>query len=186
MMAMITPLTSTLPSVQTAIIADSLGTLVVSDSVPIPAIDPDMVLVKNQAVAVNPVDVKSADNLAQPGATSGFDFAGIVIAIGSQVSRVAIGDRVCGSVHGMNKDRPRDGAFAQYVGTLADMTLKIPTDMSFEHAATLATGLGTVGLALRSLGLLAQAEPGEKLSSVVLVYGGSTATGTLALQLLNQ
>jgi NADPH:quinone reductase-like Zn-dependent oxidoreductase len=65
--------------------------------------------------------------------------------------------------------------------------MKIPPHMSWAEAATLGTGIGTMGLALfHNLQV-----PGYPTSPAapsaaknVLVYGGSTASGTLALQLL--
>ena len=54
--------------------------------------------------------------------------------------------------------------------------------MSFEEAATLGVGVTTVGQALyQSLGLPYPTEP-TKEKVHLLIYGGSTATGTLAIQ----
>jgi NADPH:quinone reductase-like Zn-dependent oxidoreductase len=63
--------------------------------------------------------------------------------------------------------------------------MKMPDEMSFEEAATMGSGIGTMGLALfRSLGVPGYpAEPTLKPKHV-LVYGGSSATGTMAIQLL--
>lgn len=59
--------------------------------------------------------------------------------------------------------------------------MKIPHDMSFETAATLGAGITTVGQNLyQSLALpLPQSEASD---NYVLIYGGSTATGSLAIQ----
>lgn len=80
---------------------------------------------------------------------------------------------------------PKVGAYAQYVGGTDVGVLKIPEHMSFTQAATLGTGIGTAGLALfRSLQIPGwPTRPAEK-PQLVLVYGGSTATGTLVIQLL--
>jgi NADPH:quinone reductase-like Zn-dependent oxidoreductase len=54
--------------------------------------------------------------------------------------------------------------------------------MSFEAAATLGAGIITLGQALyQSLGLPLPSEP-AKVPFPVLIYGGSTATGSLAIQ----
>ena len=59
---------------------------------------------------------------------------------------------------------------------------KIPDSISFEEAATLPTGLTTVGQALyMSMKLPLPTEP-AKTPFPVLIYGGSTATGSLAVQ----
>jgi NADPH:quinone reductase-like Zn-dependent oxidoreductase len=177
-----------LPFTQTAIIGLPGGALGISQDVRLPELEDDMIIVKNVAVALNPVDTKMTGHLACPGAISGTDFAGTVVAIGSNVQTptpVAIGDRICGTVQGTHCLTPRVGAFAQYVGATGFITLKIPEQMSFEEGAMLGSGLATIGLALfRSLDV-----PGHPLKpavkpKVVLVYGGSTTTGTMAIQLL--
>ena len=56
--------------------------------------------------------------------------------------------------------------------------------MSFERAASLGAGVTTIGLCLyKSLQLPLPTAPAEVPFSV-LVYGGSTATGVLAIQFL--
>ncbi|KAA8643973.1 hypothetical protein EYZ11_008225 [Aspergillus tanneri] len=152
---------------------------------PIPSVAPDMVLVKTAAVALNPTDHKMAANFPTPGAISGCDFAGTVVAIGSAVTKpLALGDRVCGGVHGANPLEPTIGAFAEYVGATAHILAKIPDSLSFQDAAAIGgAGPSTMALALRdSLGLSGKGSSDSE--EFVLVYGGSTATGTMALQLL--
>jgi NADPH:quinone reductase-like Zn-dependent oxidoreductase len=59
---------------------------------------------------------------------------------------------------------------------------KIPERMSFEETATLGTGVTTVGQTLyMTLKLPLPTAPAEK-AIPILIYGGSTATGTLAIQ----
>ncbi len=54
--------------------------------------------------------------------------------------------------------------------------------MSFEEAATLGVGITTVGQGLyQSLGLPLPGQ-GKGDGKVLLIYGGSTATGALAIQ----
>lgn len=177
-----------LPVRQTAIVGLSNGELGISQDVHLPGLEPDMIMVKNVAVALNPVDTKMTGNLASSGAISGMDFAGTVEAIGSNVQTptpIVIGDRVCGAVQGMHSLTPRVGAFAEYVGATGFVSMKIPEQLSFEEGATLGSGIGTIGLALfRSLEIPGYpTEPAIKPREV-LVYGGSTATGTMAIQLI--
>ena len=59
---------------------------------------------------------------------------------------------------------------------------KIPDGMSFEDAATLGVGITTVGQSLyMTLNLPLPTEP-AKTPFPILIYGGSTATGILAIQ----
>ncbi|OPB43451.1 enoyl reductase [Trichoderma guizhouense] len=181
-----------LPQHQTAIVAQGPGQMTIQKDAPVPALAHDMVLVKTATVAINPVDVKSLDYSPAPGAIIGFDFAGTIVALGSDAvkeGRLAVGDRVAGVVYGMDRLQPDVGAFAQYVGALADLVLKLPDHISLEDAAAL--GLAT---ATAAYGLFKEMElPGalDRLSGkvsdrsdFVLVAGGSTATGTRAIELL--
>ena len=156
-----------------------------AESCPIPQVQPDEILVRVVCVALNPVDWKSADLSPAVGATWGIDFSGEVVSIGSAVKRpFSLGDGVCGGVFGNNPDEPNNGAFAEYLAAPGDLVFKIPPGMSFQVAATLGIGLSTLGLALyQFLKLPFPISPTSK-SSYVLVYGGGTATGTLAIQLL--
>ena len=162
------------------------GSLTVSVDAPVPRLDPDMIIVRNAAVSVNPVDTKLDGPYSTPGAIAGCDFAGVIVAVGTNVqAHVHVGDRVCGAVMGMNPLEPSVGAFATFVGAPGNLVLKIPSAMTFPTAAALPTVCATAGLALfKSLGLPATPrQPAEK-PFPVLVYGGSTATGTMSIQLL--
>ena len=184
-----------LPKQQTAIIAQGAGQLSVQHNAPVPALAHDMIMVKTAAVAINPVDVKALDYSPAAGSIMGFDFAGTVVALGTDAAaqgRLAVGDRVAGVVYGMDKLQPDVGAFAQYVGALADLTLKLPNDLTFENAAALGLAVATATYGLfkelelpssqdqLATGNGEQQQPG----AYVLVAGGSTATGTRAIQLL--
>lgn len=89
------------PKHQVAIIGDGQGKLKLSNHVETPELEPDMVMVKAKAVALNPVDVKMSGPLASVGAVAGHDYAGVVVALGSDAwtaADVKVGDRVCGAV----------------------------------------------------------------------------------------
>lgn len=177
---------SPVPTRQTAIVATHNGSLTVSGDVSVPRLDPEMILVQNAAVSINPVDTKLEGPYSTPGAIAGCDFAGTVLAVGSRVTHnVQVGDRVCGAIMGMNPLEPAIGAFASYVGAPGDLVLTLPRNMTFAAAAALPTVCATAGLALyRSLGLPATPRNPAQKPFPVLVYGGSTATGTTAIQLL--
>lgn len=69
--------------------------------------------------------------------------------MGSAVKRrIQAGDRVCGTVMGMNPLEPAVGSFATYVGAPGDLTLTLPTSVTFETGCALGTAFATAGLAL--------------------------------------
>ena len=104
----------------------------------------------------------------------GVEFAGDVVAIGKDVHRFKVGDKVFGTTTGL-----RYGANAEYVcvpeqrqqGVIAPM----PTNATYEEAAALSVG-GMTALFLLQKGNL---KPGAE----VLVYGASGSVGTIAVQL---
>ncbi|KAE8382663.1 chaperonin 10-like protein [Aspergillus bertholletiae] len=150
---------------------------------PRPALRDDYILIKTVSVAVNPTDWKHVDFLAPPGVLVGCDYAGIVEEVGPAVKKpFRKGDRVCGFAHGANAVQPADGTFAEYIVAKGDIQITIPDNLSFQEAATLGVGISTVGQALyQSLKLALPTDPISN-PEPVLIYGGSTATGVLAIQ----
>ena len=69
--------------------------------VPFPKLRGDYILVRTEAVALNPADWQDIDDIGADGSLVGIDFAGTVEAIGKDVQKnIKIGDRVAGLVHG--------------------------------------------------------------------------------------
>lgn len=188
-LAMLTNLTAKLPSSHLAIVQNENGAPQLAN-IPLPVLKPRSLIVRTVSVALNPSDHKMGAAFPTPGAVVGMDFSGTVAAIHADTKTdLKIGDRVCSWVHGSNPGDPSNGAFAQYIRARPEILLRVPKDTSMlmEEAATLGLGLMTNIMALwdpAALGLAAHpGSPAEKRFPV-LVYGGSTATGTLATQLL--
>ncbi|KAK2613264.1 hypothetical protein N8I77_000187 [Diaporthe amygdali] len=192
------PRTSVGPT-QWAIVQDATGKPTIVTAAPVPVLRPGDVLVKTTAVALKPSDYKMGAAFPSPGANVGGDFAGRVVDIlpgagddggdlgTAKRQRLRVGDLVCGQVHDSNPADPGTGSFAEYVRAPADLVLRVPDSITPARAATLGTPLLTSCLALwGSLRLPASpASPAKDADPVpVLVYGGSTATGTMAIQLL--
>lgn len=156
---------------------------VVADK-PIPALRNDYILVKTVSVALNPTDWKHIEyNLAPPGVLVGCDYAGIVEEVGKDVKKpFKKGDRICGFAHGCNAVQPEDGSFAEYIVVKGDVQFKVPDHLSFQEAATLGVGVLTVVQGLYQSLQLAWPTAPIKDKTPVLIYGGSTATGTIAIQ----
>lgn len=181
---------------QRAVSCKSKGVVELTPSFPVPsAIKPGYLLVKTVAVALNPTDYKSIDSRPIEGALVGCDYSGTVEKLGPDISKDwKVGDRIAGMAHTVNALDPRDGAFAEYILAKADIQIRIPDTLSFEEAASLGVGILTVGQALyQALKLPLPSNPssndGAKQHKTpsspppqILIYGGSTATGSLAIQ----
>lgn len=186
-----------IPSSQRALQQGEDGRLRVINDAAIPPLLPGYVLVKTYAVALNPSDHKITAGFPIPGAYSGTDFSGTVVKLAKDVDPAlwAPGSKVFGAAFGFSPShRLANGAFAEYVRVRADLLLRVPSvprdpDFGLPQAATLMTALSTCSLAFWSrdgLDLAGTPDaplPGDK-PTPVLVYGGSTATGTVAVQLL--
>lgn len=170
----------------------------------IPRLRDDYILVKTVAVALNPADWQNLDEDFESGTPPlllGNDAAGIIEAVGDNVTkRLKKGDRVICCVHGgticqmssksdslakslpVNVTYPEDGAFAHHIQARGDIAIRIPSHLSFTEAATLPGGLLTVALGLYKH--LRLPFPPAKVASKpwLLVYGGSSASGTLVIQ----
>ncbi|KAL4775863.1 GroES-like protein [Aspergillus recurvatus] len=168
---------------QQALVAAGMGRYMLQD-VLVPSITPDTILCRVAAVALNPADWKMVDFSATPGAMGGNDFAGEVIEVGEQVTRFQKGDRVFAMTFGLNPSRRQTGAFGSYVLATADLACKVPVGMSWEDAASLGLAIGTAGTALYQALSLPMPDAPAKQTHYVLVSGGATATGTVAIQLL--
>lgn len=114
----------------------------------------------------------------------GCDFAGFVETVGPKVTKFKKGDKILGITHGCNSIQPEDGAFSQYIMVKGDGQVKIPDGMSWEDACTAGVGFTTIGQSLyQNLRLRFPGQPsGADTPGTILIHGGSTATGTLAIQ----
>lgn len=155
----------------------------------------DEVLVRVRAVAINPVDwiVQGVGRIIyrwlRTPAVLGSDVAGEVVAVGADVTRFRVGQRVFGLATGTDRGRDplREGAFQQYSTLLERLTAPTPDDLPHEHAAVFPLGLSTAACALfqpQHLGLRMPGAPASGTpSEVVVVWGGSTSVGMNAVQL---
>jgi NADPH:quinone reductase-like Zn-dependent oxidoreductase len=152
----------------------------------VPPIGAGDVLVRVRATSVNTPDwatVAGEPYILRLGAglrrprrpVRGSDVAGVVQAAGRQVTGLAPGDEVLGSLWG-SAAGSRAGAFAQYAAAPASQLVKKPAGLSFEQAAaSVMTGL-TAMIAMRDAG---QVRPGTR----VLINGASGGVGTMAVQI---
>src|SRR6201991_3099106 len=143
--------------------------------VPRPDPGPGEVLVKVHAAGVGPWDGwiragKSA--LPQPlPLTLGSDLSGIVAAVGSGISEVAIGDQVFGVTNTQFL-----GAYAEYAVASAGMLAKKPSSLSYTEAASVPVVAVT---AWQGLFAHARLEAGQ----TVVIHGAAGNVGAYAVQL---
>lgn len=154
---------------------------------------PHDVLVRVSAVALNPTDFKSPASNPSPGAIMGCDFIGSVVSAGEVADKdFPSATRVCGFVHGSNPGNPEKGSFAEYLVTDSRLLIRVPDSWTdLEGAALGGVGWGTVALAME-VSLQLPGRPSKPVAprddgsrTPVLVYGGGTATGTMACQILS-
>ena len=164
--------------------------LTVADSRPVPELTtPYHVLVRILAAGLNPTDYKMITHFYMDGNPVGCDFCGVVESAGPS-STVSIGTRIIGADFPYRPNNRSNGAFAQYAVCDSRQTLRVPEEWSDTQAAGLgAIGWGTACLALsdpEALNLQGRPSNPVEKPKPVLVYGGGTATGVLAIQMLKR
>ncbi len=143
-----------------------------------PEIKPEEVLVRAYAASVNPLDwhfmrgspapVRLVTGLVRPkDGRLGRDLAGVIEAVGSQVTEFREGEEVFGAAQ---------GAFAEYVAARADRLARKPRRISFEQAAAVPVAGITALQGLRDKG-------GLRPERTVLVIGAAGGVGTFAVQI---
>lgn len=143
---------------------------------PVPGVDNSQVLVRTEAVAVNPIDTYIRSGIVKAALPKpyiiGCDIAGVVEAVGSGVERIKVGDRVWGSNQGL---AGRQGSFAELCAIDEQWLYPIPEGVSSDSAAAGAL----VGITAH-LGLFLHG--GLKAGELVFVNGGSGGVGSAVVQ----
>jgi NADPH:quinone reductase-like Zn-dependent oxidoreductase len=142
-----------------------------------PVPNDNQLLVRVRAASVNPLDltirgpwlIRPILGMRKPKDTRlGVDYAGVVEAVGKNVTQFKPGDEVFGG---------KNGALAQYVCVLADRSVVLkPANMTFEQAAAVPVAAITALQGLRDKGKI---QAGQK----VLVNGASGGVGTFAVEI---
>lgn len=142
------------------------------ETVAVPQAKADEVLVKVHAFGINRPDILQRQGLypMPKGVTPvpGLEVAGIVEAVGTDVTQFKVGDTVCGLTNG--------GGYAEYCVVPQSQTLTIPEGVSFVQAAAIPETFFTVWA---NVFQMAKAKAGETL----LVHGGASGIGTTVLML---
>jgi NADPH:quinone reductase len=145
------------------------------ETLPDPTPGPAQVLIRVKAIGVNPVEtyIRSGSYARKPNLpyTPGSDIAGIVEAVGANVTAFSPGDRVY--THGVAAG---SGAYAEFAVSDDSQVHRLPDGVSFEQGAAIGVPYGT---AWRALFQKAQARAGE----IAFINGASGGVGTAAVQL---
>jgi len=139
--------------------------------VPLPIVKPHEVLIEVHATGINRPDVFQRSGSYPPplGASPflGLEVAGVIKALGSEVTQWQIGNQVCALTPG--------GAYAEYCATPAAHCLRIPQGLTMVQAAAIPETYFTVWSNLFDMGHLQSGE-------TILIHGGSSGIGVTAIQ----
>src|SRR6266404_205083 len=145
--------------------------------VPTPTLRPRDILVDVRAAGLNPVDFKFRQGKLRVIHRSrlplvlGNEFAGEVVAVGDEVKRFSVGDRVFARV-----EKDRLGAFAERAAVGEDCAAHMPPNLDFAAASGVPLAALTALQALRD-------ELGVKPEHKVFISGGAGGVGTFAIQI---
>lgn len=136
---------------------------------------PDEVLVDIKASAVNRADLMQALGAypPPPGASNilGLEMAGVIAAVGENVTEWQVGDAVCALLAG--------GGYAEQVAVPSGMLLPIPDGWNFAQAAAVPEVWYTAFVNLFM-------EGGLQADETVLIHAGASGVGTAAIQLARE
>jgi len=146
----------------------------VDAEVPVPTPGPHDLLVRVEAVSVNPADVKSRSGSDPKGfRILGYDAAGVVTAVGDAVTLFAVGDEV---YYSGQIDRP--GSNAQFQAVNENIVGHKPASFDFAEAAALPVATLTAWeILFDHFGLT------EHSTGTLLMVGAAGGVGSMVLQL---
>ena len=161
-----------------ALVLEQYGSSLQISQVELPSPGEGQVLVRVKASGTNPLDIKIRNNQAPHArvrlpAILGIDLAGIVEAVGPEVTAFTPGVEVFGMTGGVGGIA---GSLAEYAVVDADLLAAKPSDLSMKEAAAIPLIFITAweGLVDR-----AKISAGQK----VLIHGGTGGVGHMAVQI---
>jgi putative PIG3 family NAD(P)H quinone oxidoreductase len=144
------------------------------EEVPDPEPGPDEVLVDVTAAGINRADLlqRQGNYPPPPGASPylGLECSGTVAEVGATVAGWNVGDRVCALLAG--------GGYAEKVAVPVGQLMTVPAGVELVEAAALPEVTCTVW-SMVFCAAAGRLQPGER----ILVHGGSSGIGTMAIQL---
>ena len=105
----------------------------------------------------------------------GYDVAGVVVRVGSQVKKFKVGDEVYGDINENALQNPKAiGSLAEYTAAEEKLLAHKPSNLSFVEAASLPLAIITAYQGLERVDFSA--------GKSILVLGGAGGVGTLLIQ----
>ncbi|OAL39229.1 hypothetical protein AYO20_01547 [Fonsecaea nubica] len=150
---------------------------------------PGEILVKNHAVAINPIDILVQDLglfIQNWPAILGHDIAGEVVEVGDGVTGFETGARVTAHALGFITGKSEGWGFQTYTIIPAHAAAAIPQSLSYEDAAVIPMAFSTAVGGLYQdgfLGLRLPQNSHEKTDQTLLVWSGSSSVGSAVIQL---
>ncbi|KAK4504256.1 hypothetical protein PRZ48_005172 [Zasmidium cellare] len=152
------------------------------DKAPFPEPTGRSIVIRNHAVAMNPVDAgiqKYGILWTTFPCILGSDVAGEIIALGPEVTRFRIGDRITGCVE--------DGGFQLYPSVHESVAARLPSHVSYAQGSVLPLAVCTAAVSIFHPENLAlpppQLEP-KGNGRVVLAWGASSSVGACGVQMI--
>ena len=153
------------------------------EEAPIPEVRAEDVLVQVQAAGVNPVDWKIRQGYLtqrlqyELPVTLGWDVAGVVARVGSDVSGLSVGDAVYG-----RPDISRNGAYAEFISVRAQEVAPRPRMLDPIGAAAVPLACLTAWQALFEA-VAPYSSAHLERGQTILIHGAAGGVGTFAVQL---
>ena len=173
--------------------SDNLAAVLESKNAPvtitfraIPSPGPGELLIRNRAIAANPVDWKIQAHglfIEEYPTVLGSDVCGEVISIGPNVTHFAPGDRVTGYAGVVYNHNIDHGAWQTYCILPELGSCKIPETMGFEEGAVFPMGMATAGVALFEILGFPREKLKEDARQGVIVWGAASSVGASATQI---
>jgi NADPH:quinone reductase-like Zn-dependent oxidoreductase len=149
-------------------------------TLPMPAIEADEVLMRVESAGVGVWDTFEREGgFAKMFGTKpkfpyvlGSDGAGTIVAVGTDVKNLKIGDRI----YALALANPKGGFYAQYIAVKAENSAKVPSKLSIEQAGVMPVDAITALMGLDdTLGLTN--------GQTIMIFGASGGIGHMAVQL---
>ena len=147
------------------------------EDVAMPKLNPDDILIRVRAAAINPVDWKIREGYLQSALQHklplvlGWDVSGEVVEVGPEAAGFRVGDEIY-----VRPNIERDGGYAEYIAVKASEATRKPSSLDHLHAAAVPLAALTAWQALVDA---ADLQTGQ----TVLVHAAAGGVGSLAVQL---